>query len=207
MSFTKKIVTTYAKSLFQNVSSKQTKTPPRFSLNKENFDVSKITSFNGHSNLALNVYIIGEELSLIRSTLISSKKLKFFFNNPTYVEQQKLDVLFDIFPGLTVTTKSFLKILTERSHLSLLPEVSEEYNQILLKFKNSTRVKIITASLLQENYGLALLRALKILTSSSEVILNISYNPKLLGGLILEYNSISTDASILKEFSLFFNEI
>jgi ATP synthase F1 delta subunit len=207
MSFTKKIVTTYAKSLFQNVSAKQTKTPPRFLLNKENFDVSKITSFDGHSNLALNVYIIGEELSLIRSTLISSKKLKFFFNNPTYVEQQKLDVLFDIFPGLTVTTKSFLKILTERSHLSLLPEVSEEYNQILLKFKNSTRVKLITASLLQENYGLALLRALKILTSSSEIILNISYNPKLLGGLILEYNSISTDASILKEFSLFFNEI
>jgi ATP synthase F1 delta subunit len=207
MSFNKKIVTTYAKSLFQNVIAKQPKTQSRFSLNKENFDISKITSFDTHSNLVGNVYIVGEELSLIRSTLISSKKLKNFFNNPTYVEQQKLDVLFDIFPGLTVTTKSFLKILTERSHLYLLPEVSEEYNQILLKFKNSTRVKIVTASLLQENYGLALLKTLKNLTASSEVILNISYNPKLLGGLIVEYNSISTDASILKEFSLFFNEI
>ena len=42
---------------------------------------------------------------------------------------------------------------------------------------------------------------------SKEVILDISYNPKLLGGLIVEYNSTSIDASILKEFSLFFSEI
>jgi len=37
--------------------------------------------------------------------------------------------------------------------------------------------------------------------------LNLSYNPKLLGGLVLEYNSSAIDASILKEFSLFFNDI
>jgi F0F1-type ATP synthase delta subunit len=30
----------------------------------------------------------------------------------------------------------------------------------------------------------------------------MSYNPKLLGGLIVEYGSSSVDASILKEFSL-----
>jgi len=38
-------------------------------------------------------------------------------------------------------------------------------------------------------------------------MLNVSYNPRLLGGLILEYGSSSIDASILKEFSLFFNEV
>ena len=42
---------------------------------------------------------------------------------------------------------------------------------------------------------------------SNEIILNVSYNPKLLGGLIIEYKSIAIDASILKEFSLFFNEV
>ena len=43
--------------------------------------------------------------------------------------------------------------------------------------------------------------------NSNEIILNVSYNPKLLGGLILEYNSLSIDASILNEFSLFFSEV
>lgn len=198
MSFTKKVVVSYSKSLFQNVNTSKT--------SKDNFEVSKITSADQKSFLP-NVYIIGEELVLLSSTLLTSKKVKEFFANPTYAEQQKLNVLLNIFPGLTVTTKSFLKVLTERTHLSLLPEISTEYNKILLKLKNSTNVKIVVASMLQESYGPLLLKTLKALTNSKEVILNLSYNPKLLGGLIVEYNSTSVDASILKEFSLFFSEI
>jgi len=195
----KKLVTTYSKSLFQNVNSLQL-------AKKSGVEVSPVTSIDMKTFLP-TVYIIGEELILIRSTLMSSKKLKDFFNNPTYAEQKKLDLLFSIFPGLTVTMKSFLKILKERSHLSLLPEICDEYTSILLKFKNSTQVKLVVATALQESYGTSLLKTLKELTSSKEVILNVSYDPKLLGGLILEYNSTSIDASILREFSLFFNEV
>ena len=126
MSITKKVVTTYAKSLFQNVNVEN-------NLNKS-FEVSKITSAEANSSNP-NVYIIGEELLLIKAVLNSSKKLHSFFNNPTYAEQQKLDVLLSIFPGLTTTTKSFLKILTERSHLALLPEVSNEFNRYYQNLK------------------------------------------------------------------------
>jgi ATP synthase F1 delta subunit len=199
VSSTKKIVTTYAKSLFQNVKSSEKSTT--------SFEVSKLTAVASKEKFVPDVYIIGEELLLIRSTLITSKKLKAFFTNPTYLEQQKLNVLLNILPGLTVTMKSFLKVLAERSHLSLLPEITDAYTEILMKFKNSSLVKIITASTLQENYGLTLLNTLKSLTKSNEVILNISYNPKLLGGLIIEYKSTAIDASILKEFSLFFNDV
>jgi len=143
----------------------------------------------------------------MKSVLNSSKKMNSFFKNPTYGEQQKLDVLLSIFPGLTTTTKSFLKILTERSHLSLLSEVSDEFTRLLSKFKNISYVKLIVASILQEKSGKTLLETLKEVTESNEVILNVSYNPKLLGGLVLEYNSSAIDASILKEFSLFFNDI
>ena len=201
MSFTKKGVTTYAKSLFQNVNTASSSTTA-----KSSFEVAKITSNDSTTNTA-NVYIIGEELALIRAMLISSKKIKSFFENPTYSEQQKLSIILNIFPGLTSTLKSFLKILTERSNLALIPEISDEYNRLLLKFKNSTKVKLITASSLDEGYGSLLLKKLKTVTGSSEVVLNVSYNPKLLGGLIVEYNSTSIDASVLKEFSLFFNEI
>jgi ATP synthase F1 delta subunit len=200
VSFTKKIVTTYSKSLFQNVTSLKSS-----SLTK-NFDVSKITSKDSKV-LVPDVYIIGEELLLLSTTLSSSKKMSEFFGNPTYAEQQKLNILLTIFPGLTVTMKSFLKVLTERSHLSLIPEIYQEYLRLLMKFKNATKVKLITASILDERFGSLLLTKLKSVTGSSEVILNVAYNPKLLGGLILEYNSTSVDASVLKEFSLFFTEI
>ena len=192
-----KLITTYSKSLFQNVNNSKSQTT--------NFDVSKITSAD-QKTFVPTVYIIGEELLLIRSTLLSSKKLKDFFKNPTLAEQQKYVVLLNIFPGLTVTMKSFLKVLTERGHLSLVPAISDEYSKILLKFKNTTKVKIITASTLQEGSGSLLLETLRKLTGSKEIILTLSYNPKLLGGIIIEYNSTSIDASILKEFSLFFTE-
>jgi F-type H+-transporting ATPase subunit delta len=194
-----KLITTYSKSLFENINSQS------LDQSKNSFDVATITSLEQKS-LFSTVYIIGEELLLIRSTLVSSKKLEDFFKNPTYAEKQKLEVLLNIFPGLTVTMKSFLKILAERSHLSLLPSISDEYTRILLKFKNSTKVRLVIASILQEGYGMLLLNTLKKLTSSTEVILNVSYNPKLLGGLILEYNSTLIDASVLNEFSLFFTE-
>jgi F-type H+-transporting ATPase subunit delta len=197
MSLTKKVVATYSKSLFQNVKNFE-------SSDNSTFDVTKLASGD---KFVPDVFIIGEELLLIRSTLVSSKKLNEFFNNPTYAETQKLDVLLNIFPGLTTTMKSFLKVLCERTHLSLLPEVSDEYSKLLLNFKNSVKVKVITAGSLQESYADTLLSSLKSLTGSDEVVLNVAYNPKLLGGLIVEYKSTAIGASILKEFSLFFNDI
>ncbi len=74
-------------------------------------------------------------------------------------------------------------------------------------FRNSTQVKIFLASALKDNYGLLLLNSLRTLTNAKDIILSAFYNPKLLGGLVIEYNSKSIDASILKEFSLFFNDI
>ena len=201
MSFSTKVVTTYAKSLFQNINN------PQLSKRKdEAFKLSKITSPDQKES-TLDIFILGEELLLIKAILISSKELNNFFKNPTYSEDQKLDVILNIFPGLTITMKSFLKVLKERSHLSLIPYICEEYNKIILKFKNTTKVKIIAASPLEDSYGSLLLASLKKVTNSNDIILNVAYNPKLLGGIILEYNSVAVDASVLKEFSLLFSTI
>ena len=201
MSFSTKVVTTYAKSLFQNINN------PQLSKKKDElFQLSKITSPDQKQSTP-DIFILGEELLLIRAIIISSKELNNFFKNPTYSEEQKLDVILNIFPGLTITMKSFLKVLKERTHLSLIPDICEEYNKIILKFKNTTKVKIIAASPLEDSYGSLLLASLKKVTNSNDIILNVAYNPKLLGGIILEYNSVAVDASVLKEFSLLFSTI
>lgn len=200
MSFTKKVVTTYAKSLFQNV---------QISEAKENIVglISDDMTLDDDGEFKPDVYIVGEELLILRATIQSSKKLTDFFKNPTYLEQQKFDILLSIFPGLSLITRSFLKVLTERSHLALIPEVSNEYTKLILKAKKSTKVKLILANMLQETYGTLLLTTLRKITDSKEIILNASYSSKLLGGLIIEYKSTSIDASLLKEFGLFFSDI
>lgn len=201
MNANSRIITTYAKSLFQNLTSGKLGFK-----GKESFNVSTITS-SEDKRFDTDPFIVGEELLLIRAILVSSKKIEGFFKNPTYSEEQKFEVILNIFPGLTTTTKSFLKILTERTHLYLIPEISDEYTKIIEKFKKISKVKIITASVLSPSFGPMLLKALKNLTNSQEIILTTGYNPKLLGGIVIEYNSMAIDASVLKEFSLFFNEI
>jgi ATP synthase F1 delta subunit len=201
MSFTKKIVTTYSKALIQSLKDTEMKES-----SDDSFLLAKITSAEPHKRVA-DIYFLGEELLLIRSLIVSSKTINEFMNNPTYSETQKVNIILSIFPGLSTAMKAFLKILTQRSHLSLIPEISEEYTKTLVKFRNSTTVNIFIASGLKESYGLLLLNTLRVLTNSKEIILNAFYNPKLLGGIVIEYNSKSIDASILKEFSLFFNEI
>jgi F-type H+-transporting ATPase subunit delta len=196
MSVNKKLVATYSKSLFQNV----------LNLQIEKFGKPLILDVNSKDFIP-TIDIIGEELILLRSSIESSKILKNFFNNPTYAELKKLEILQDIFPGLTLKTIAFLKILTEKGHLSYIPEISKEYTKLISKYKNIIQVKIITASILPKKAGKLLLNKLKAITGSDDIILKVSYNPKLLGGLIIEYGSSSIDASILKEFSLFFNDI
>lgn len=200
MSLNTKLVATYSKSLFQRVNAKQT------TKKAEGFNLANVTSPE-QKTILTTVDIVGEELVLIRGILVSSNKIKSIFKNPTYLESQKLNIILTLFPGLTSTTKSFLKVLAERNHLYLLPEISDEYHKFLLKFKNAMKVKIVVASPLSETFGNLLLSTLKSLTKANEVLLSVSYNPKLLGGMIVEYNSMAIDASILKEFSLFFSEI
>jgi hypothetical protein len=70
MSLTKKVVATYAKSLFQNVSVAQNA--------KQKIQGSTITELTPSLQRTIipNVYITGEELLLIRSTITGSDKSK-----------------------------------------------------------------------------------------------------------------------------------
>jgi len=201
MSAPKKLVNTYAKSLFSNIKNVQPKEETRVL-----FDVSNVYVTN-EIKFTPDIYIVGEELILLRSVILSSNVMKEYFNNPTYSEKQKLKILLTIFPGLTIPFKSFLRILTERSLLSLIPEIAEEYGKILAEFKGTRKVKLVVASVLEESYGPLLLKTLKKVTNSNTVLLNVFHSPKILGGLIIEYKSTLLDLSLLKEFSLLFNEV
>jgi F-type H+-transporting ATPase subunit delta len=219
MSLNTKLVSTYSKSLFQNVS----ESTHFFELIKANrinpstflTQITKVEldqSFDSFTYLNLkpkfgDVFFIGEELVLIRALFLASKEIRSSFHNPTYPEKKKLRILMLLFPGLSINMQSFLKILAEKNNLALLPEISNEYEKLIEKLRNSLKVKIITASPLENRFGNLLFKSLKKVTNAKQIILSAIYNPKLLGGLIIEYKSFAIDASILQEFTFFFNEI
>lgn len=200
MNFSKNLTKTYAKSLFQNLLTQKKEKDSKFNLGSV---VSGEGSLKNPSPI-----MVAEELLLLGTLVTLSKDISYFFTNPTNSEKKKKEFLLLNFPGLTLPMKSFLEILSERGHLFLLPQISQEYSKLLTTLKKSTKVKIVTASKFpKKELGKKLLSELKNLTKANEIILTFSYNPKLLGGFLVEYNSFIIDASILKEFSLFFNEI
>jgi ATP synthase F1 delta subunit len=183
------------------------------SLNIKRIDTYAISLFqklqvsSSYVDKKSNLFIVGKELLLLRATLITYKKIYNIFLDPTYSENKKLAILLTIFPGLSLTTKSFLKILTEKNDLILLPEITEVYQNLLEKFINFTKVTIIISSELETKLGLILLKTLKNVLKSNTILLNIEYNPKILGGIIIKYNSMAIDASLLKDFNFFFAEV
>ena len=197
MSSRDKMVKVYTKSLFQNILAKTSR-------NEENHLVNLAPEkCFSTSDTASDIFIIGEELLLFRSLFLNSEKMKAIFKNPILPEKQKMSILLNFFPGMSKTTCSFLSILVEKSHLSYLPEISEEFNEMLLKYRKIAKVTRYISSPLEETIGLKFLEILKKLTDSKETILTVIYSPKLLAGLILEYNSMAINASILSSFKIF----
>jgi ATP synthase F1 delta subunit len=148
--------------------------------------------------------LIGEELSLIRALLVNSEKLKSAIKNQTILDAEKAHLLLSFFPRISDLTRSFLKVLAERSQLDRIYYISEEYNKILLKFNCITKINLYVASPLEEVHGAPLLSALKKLTGSKEIIIKPIFSPRLLAGLALEYNSKTLNVSIQSEINRLF---
>jgi ATP synthase F1 delta subunit len=205
-----KIATAYAKSLFQSVYLKYLEAKKSENLelktkNKDDYKISLITSFDVQT-APVTINVLREEFYLIEGFFLLAKNSEKNYKNPFYNEEGKLAILFQIFPGFSNTMKSFLKVLTERKHLYLLPEISSEFEKFTTKVQDSIDLKLIIASPLPENFGANLLKILKKITNAKDIRLSVMYDPKILGGVVIEYNSVAIDASILKEFSFFFSE-
>jgi ATP synthase F1 delta subunit len=199
-----KTVNLYAKSLYQNINSnlKQERViaPRAEILTKTKENISKPRE--SEQKLISTLSLVSYELHTLRSVFLYSKKFLDFYSNPLH-SSEKLSILFRLFPNISQTTSGFLEILAKNNHLFLLPEICDEYHRILDKFKKKTQVKIILASIFKKSYANLFLKKVKILTDSKEIIPFVSYNPKLLGGFIIEYNSVIIDTTLLKAFSLF----
>lgn len=201
MSMSKKLVVSYSKSLFQSIFLRSN------DFDLKNSDISVIFDKGNSIQKSENFFTVGQELFFLQSFLSSSSKIREGFLNPTISEHQKEKLILEIFPGLSKTLKSFLKILREKNHLFFLIEIADEYDKLVKKSLNAIQVKLILASPLEKEFGISFFNIFQKLINSKEIFLTVSYNPKLLGGFILEYNSVAIDLTVLKEFGNLFVDI
>lgn len=128
--------------------------------------------------------------------------------NPEILSSQ----LFDLFQGvltsqLDTERKNFLHLLAQNKRFMVLPEISESFNAYYAQLEKISKVRVVTAIDIKDDFRQKLAGALKN-RIKRDVILHCEVDPAILGGAIIHIGDNVIDGSIrgkltrLLEFSL-----
>ena len=151
------------------------------------------------------LYAIGKDLNMAHIIITSSERINNFFHNRAILDRKKKRFLIVLMGYTTYPMESLLDLLSRRSQIFLLSKICEQYNELLLEFKKTARVKLCVGTSVgkrKKKLKRELLERLKSI-ADSQIILSISFSPKLMGGILIEYNSHIIDVSLLNELSAF----
>jgi ATP synthase F1 delta subunit len=143
--------------------------------------------------------IVTDELRLLNFLILEITEFAKFLKDPTYSLAKKFDLIKKIFPVFSPTTKAFIKVLAEKNHLYLLPEILENYNQILDEFSGikhfylvfSVKPTIRQLHLIIRNLSQFKLLQKKIKISDyisskmNKIVLKVICNSNLFGGFVV----------------------
>ncbi|WP_341763648.1 ATP synthase F1 subunit delta [Candidatus Tisiphia endosymbiont of Beris chalybata] len=125
------------------------------------------------------------------------QKIKDIMLSPIAKYRDKLTLIELITKHLNteLIVKQFLLILLKHSRLSILPNIVSLYQDLLNKNRNVKIVKITSSKLLQAEEKNWLKKYLEE-NFHQKVAINFELNPSIIGGIILQYDSLVKDYSI-----------
>ena len=135
-------------------------------------------------------------ISLIK--LISqSKDFNSLIKNPTNKQEDQLNVINIIFEKFNLNNllKKFLNFLVTKRRLFYVEKILKDFVTICSKNRGEISAKLTVAKELNENEINKIKNDLS-QNFGSDVKLNYNYDPDLIGGLIIQVESLMIDASI-----------
>jgi len=97
------------------------------------------------------IQLVTDELRFLTFSILKEKKFIEFLKDPTYSSLKKIELVYSVFPNLSNLTKAFLKVLGEKNHLYLLPEILVEYSRILNDFSGVKSFYMIVSFIPKES--------------------------------------------------------
>ena len=126
------------------------------------------------------------------------------FKNPILEKEIKKQLLkITLKPYINIESFNFINFLIDCNRINLIPEIIQEYLNLvynLLKFKT---IEINTAFNFTDKQKKKLIKFLKKLTKTNEIIVFIIIDPNIIGGFCIKVDSIIYDYTIRKQFNLF----
>jgi F-type H+-transporting ATPase subunit delta len=143
-----------------------------------------------------------EEVSLIKNTMVASRELRVFLDNPIISSEKKGKVLKELFDSrVSSDLTNFLQFLVEKGRENLLLEISKRFLFLSNQKLNRVDVDIVSAIELDEKQKAEIKTKLekmvnKTITSSFKV------DASIIGGFKARFSDTVVDASIKHQLEM-----
>jgi F-type H+-transporting ATPase subunit delta len=136
------------------------------------------------------------DMALFVDALRANPLLKAVLANPIISHTKKINILHAVFAGkVSTVSESFFKIMINKSRGGLLYATAKEFvNQYNLK-NNIVKAQVVSASPLSDANRRQIVEDVKSI-AGSEVILQESVDPALIGGFVLTVGDRQIDTSV-----------
>ncbi len=161
------------------------------------------------------IFDIARELGMIKeiynelsecSKLFQDIDIKKYFFDRSIPEKDKKELIDKrLKPILSKETYAFVSILTEHNSIDVLPDIVALYKEIADDYNNIVRVRIITASTIDDNTVRDIIQTVKCF-SNNEISYETVVDESIIGGIIVYIGSIVYDYSIKKQIDLLQNK-
>ena len=140
---------------------------------------------------------VGASLATLRQALSESDDLKNLVASPLISRTEAAKAVAALVKPLKLDplTAKFLGVLAENRRLSQLSTIIRDFNALSARYRGETSAQVISAHPLDSGQMAALTARLKSMVGS-EVAVDATVDPNILGGLIVRLGSRQIDGSI-----------
>lgn len=137
-----------------------------------------------------------EELQEFVDALEESEELRLFYYGGQIPEREKRRAIDALTEDMTLTTRNFLKILSDNGREEILDEVLVRYEDLVKEHLGRVEVEVTTAVELSDDEVERIKERLGRSLEGREVILQTSVDPNILGGAVFRYGGRMVDSSV-----------
>jgi len=149
--------------------------------------------FAVENDILSNVF---EDMRDIHNTFTGSDELRRFLKNSIISQKKKKAVLEELFKSnVRKETFRFISLVIENDRESLLPDIVKSFIELYNEYKGILEVDVFTAQKLSKTQQENLNDSLNSYTGKS-VILSITENPELMGGIAVRIEDTVIDGTV-----------
>ncbi len=158
----------------------------------------------GQSNNLVEAF--SDDASLILATVDSSEELQQLLESPFTADEDKKNVLKQIFGGkVQPFMENFMLLLVDRRRIMFLAGICQQYRVLMRKLKGIVLAEVASAVELNDAQKEQIKQRVQAVTSANEVEIESTIDPGLIGGVVIKAGSQVIDASLkgqLRQISL-----